>query len=52
MTSQELLQLSQPQLVQIILHQQAAILRQQQLIEKLEARLAELGALVKRLPQP
>jgi hypothetical protein len=52
MTSQELLQLSKPQLVQIILQQQAAILQQQKLIAKLEARLAELEALVKRLTQP
>ena len=41
-----------PQLVQIILHQQAALLRQQKLIAELEARPAELEALVKRLTQP
>ena len=52
MTSQELLQLSKPQLVQIILQQQAAILQQQNLIAELQARLAELEALVKRLTQP
>jgi hypothetical protein len=45
MTSQELLQLSKPQLVQ-------TILQQQKLIAELQARLAELEALVKRLTQP
>ena len=45
MTRTQLQQLAKPELIEIILHQQA-------LIQQLQARVAELEEQIKRLPEP
>ncbi len=52
MTRQELEQLSKAELIEIILQQQTTMLQQQALTEQLQARVAELEDLIKRLTQP